>query len=407
MKRKYNILFIHSNIGQFKTLHSYLNESKLANSWLICSQNAYKNNKDSIKNLVPFTPHGNKLANDNACFYIKNVETLNRRSIGYIKAIEKLLTKQKIDLIVCHGTAGAPLMLFDAFDIPVIPYIEFPSFKAHGWDKKYPPLIENSRRDKNFEMQSFYNVMKSSCTIVPSKYAKTLFPNELQDKIVPQMEGFPFNSNQALSTRVIDEIKTIGFCARDLSSAKGIEHFLLTSKKLLAKKPDLHFTIIGSSKLLYSYEHIFLNKKYGANTKVTFVEHLIKREKLDESKYTFTGKLAYEDYLKAIDEVDLFHYPIQFSSASWGLFELLGRGKMIIGSDRCYLPEVLEDGKNGFIVEYGKVDKWTQKTLNIINSPESWPAIKESAIETAKAYSIESIAPHFMDIFEKTIKQGK
>lgn len=371
----------------------------------MCSTGAYNKNKDSIKNLVPFTPHGNKLHNDNACFYIKKVETANRRSIGYIVAIKKLLEKQKIDLIVCHGTAGAPLMLFDEFDIPVISYIEFPSFTAHGWDKRYPPRDENVRRDRNFEMLSYYNVLKGAATITPSQYAKEMFPAELQHKIIPQMEGFDFNNSLPVTPRNEDkQVKTIGFCARDLSSAKGIEHFLTVSQELLKKDENLHFVIIGSAKLLYSYEQNFLHRKYGQKSKITFIEHLVRQKKLDLDKYTFAGQLPYEEYLKAIDDIDIFHYPIQFSSASWGLFELLGRGKVIIGSERCYLPEVLEDGKNGFIANYGDYDIWVKKTLDLLNSPELFKQIEAGAKETAQNYAIENIAPQYMEIFEKTIE---
>lgn len=392
-------------MGQFKVLHQYLNNAGLVNSWLLCSQNTYNRNKDNVDNLLPFRPHGNKLISENNFYYTKKLETVSRCSLGYIVAIKKHLAQHSLDLIVCHGTAGAPLMLFDEFNIPIISYIEFPSFKAHGWDPQYPPPVEKIRRDRNFEMLSFYNVFKSYCTITPSRYAKSLFPHDLQKKIIPQMEGFLFDDKIVPSSKKTDTVKTIGFCARDLSSAKGLEHFLIVSKKLIAVNSSLHFIIIGSTKLLYSYEQHFIDKKYGSGSKVTFLDYLIEREDLNLSYYTFTGKLSYTKYVEMIDKIDLFHYPIQYSSASWGLFELLSRGKIIIGSERCYVPEILKDGKNGFIVKYGEYTGWVSKTLEILSSLENFYFIERSALETAQNYTIDKVAPKFMTIFDDVINR--
>ena len=37
-------------------------------------------------------------------------------------------------------------------DFPIITYIEYPCFRTHGWDAKYPPPEIKKLRDKNFEM---------------------------------------------------------------------------------------------------------------------------------------------------------------------------------------------------------------------------------------------------------------
>lgn len=407
MHDKHNILFIHSNIGQFKALHQHLNSSGLANSWLMCSQNNFTKHASKIPNLIPFTPHGNKLKSENSFYYLKKLEEVDRRSLGILKAIKEFTKTQPIDLIVAHGTGGAPMMLFDELNIPIISYIEYPSFSAHGWDPKYPPPAEKIRRDKNFEMLSYYNVFKSARTITPSRYAKSLFPKELHDKIIPQMEGFGFAPKDIKSPEVKQDTYTIGFCARDLSSAKGIEHFLLVSKKLLELRENLHFTIIGSPKLLYSYEQHYLDKLHSPKKPKSFVDYLIERENLNLDHYTFTGSLPYEEYQKAIDEVDIFHYPVQFSSGSWGLFELLSRGKIVIGSNRCFVPEIIDAGVSGYILDYGNIESWATTTLNILDSPDSWLPIQKAALDTALSFSIDKVAPKFLKIFNEIIDQDK
>lgn len=82
------IVFIHSNIGQFKLIHQHIADLKGYQSHLICSENAYNKHKNTVKNLVPFKPHGGKLQSVNGFFYLKKLEQVNRRSISILKAIK-------------------------------------------------------------------------------------------------------------------------------------------------------------------------------------------------------------------------------------------------------------------------------------------------------------------------------
>ena len=143
------ILFIHEGLGQFQTLHEHLNNEGLAHSWFLCTAGVYNANKDKIPNLVPFAVAGE---NPNSYFYTKNLEARIQRSFLIKQAIGELLKKTGIDLIVAHGSGGFPLQLFDEFDIPIITYIEFPSFGHHGHDPKYPQPDYATFRDKVFEM---------------------------------------------------------------------------------------------------------------------------------------------------------------------------------------------------------------------------------------------------------------
>lgn len=403
-----NIVFIHSNIGQFKLIHQHLGHLKGHQSYVICSENACNKHKDNIKNLLPFKPHGGKLHSKDGFFYLKKLEEVNRRSIGILNAVNKLIQQQPIDLIVAHSTAGAPMMLFDELDIPIISYIEFPSFRQHGWDKAYPPPKEKRRRDKNFEMLSYFNTLKSQLVITPSLYAKRMFPKELQNKVVVQMEGFDLVSNQhKISSSYFEPAKGkkyIGFAARDLSSAKGFEQFIKITQKIAALRDDVQFVVIGSYKLLYSYEQHFLLEKYGQNSKVNFVDYVLEKTGIDRKKYIFTGMLGYAEYDATIKAVNMFLYPVQFSSASWGLMELMGREKIVVASDRCYVPEIMRDGNNGFILDYDDIPAWVDKSIEIIDNLPNYNFIAQNARKRIEDnYNIRFVSQAYLQIFDRII----
>lgn len=113
--------------------------------------------------------------NEKTYFYVKNLEARTQRSFFIKKSLNEYLEKSGVDIIVAHGSGGFPLQLFDEFNIPIISYIEFPSFSLHGCDPKYPQPDYATYKDKIFEMTSFHQVLKSDLVIVPSAYAKTMF----------------------------------------------------------------------------------------------------------------------------------------------------------------------------------------------------------------------------------------
>ncbi|ANQ83794.1 glycosyltransferase [Azoarcus olearius] len=403
------VLFVHEGLGQFQTLHEHLNAEGLAHSWFLCSTGVYNANKDRIPNLVPFA-----LAEENpkSYFYTKNLEARMQRSFLIKQAVNELLKKTGIDLIVAHGSGGFPLQLFDEFDIPIITYIEFPSFGHHGHDPKYPQPDYATYRDKVFEMTSYHQALKSELVIVPSAYAKSMFPSCLHERIHPQMEGF--NITRKPSTFVKEEgVFHIGFSARDLSSAKGFEQFVMIAKEILKVRPQVRFVFCGSPKVLYSYEEAFLQQAFPAaeSRPESFMQYVLQREGItlgEGSSFQHVKFAGYDEFASYVEAMDMFLYPLQFGSANWGLFELLFRGKKIIASDRCFVPEVIRHGYNGLLCKYDDMASWVRNATDIIDAPQDFDHLSANALADAhERFSVSSVARRYLAIFETAIHQHK
>lgn len=402
------ILFIHEGLGQFQTLHQHLNAEGLAHSWFMVSTGVYNANKDRIPNLLPFQVPSE---NPKSYFYTKNLEARVQRSFVLRKAIADLLTRTGIDVIVAHGSGGFPLQLFGEFDIPVVTYIEFPSFAAHGCDPKYPPPDYASYRDKVFEMTSFHQALKSDLVMVPSAYAKQMFPACLHERVVVQMEGFDIVRKPGQFARK-DGYYHIGFAARDLSSAKGFEQFILIAKEILKRRQKVRFVFCGSPKVLYSYEGHFLQQHFAADVRPeSFMQYVLQREGIEvgpDADFQHVSFGDYASFASYVEAMDLFLYPLQFGSANWGLFELLFRGKPIIASDRCFVPEVIRHGDNGLLCRYEDVDAWVRLVLDMIDNPNDYRGLGARALSDAHArYHISKVAPSYLRIFEMAIARRK
>ncbi|MBN2894523.1 MAG: glycosyltransferase [Campylobacterales bacterium] len=402
---KYNILFVHAAIGQFKELHRYLNESGLANAYTLCSPQILEKEKNNLNNLRIFTAVPQRA--ENLFFYVQKIDESTRRAFGVKNSVEVLNKDVPLDLIVCHGSGGPPLMLFDEVNIPIITYIEFPSFAAHGYDPKYEQPEALRYRDKLFEMYSFHQVIKSDHVITPSAYAKRMFPHYLQHKITPQMEGFRLKPTLSeVPIKKEPGITYIGYTARDLSSAKGFEQFVLIAKEILKSRQNVKFVIIGSPKVLYSYEGVVLDQVYGKGHEKTFKDYIFEREKIDtefKAYFEFYDFMEYDRYDAYLRAIDFFIYPLQFGSANWGFYEIFCRGKIILGSDRCFIPEVISHEINGFICPYEDLGNWAQTAIKVIDHPQRYDYMRENIRIGAQKYMIENIAWEYLELFHKVI----
>ena len=78
------------------------------------------------------------------------------------------------------------------------------------------------------------------------------------------------------------------------------------------------------------------------------------------------------------------------------MFELLGRGKAVIASNRCYVPEAITDGVNGLLCEYDDLEQWVRLTLELLDDPARFAALGEAARQRAALYSIDRVAREFV-----------
>lgn len=402
-----NIVFAHVLGGQFLPLHQYLNETGLATSWLVCSTDTCIRHRD-VPNLVGFEPAPERQRNSEPRTSHK-VELANKWSRAVADVVRSIAARSAIDVYIGHVVRGSPLLLFNNVDFPVISYLEFPSFRTHGWDAKYPVPEFDRISDNNQEMLSWYAVLKSQAAIVPSHHAKSLFPVELHAKInVINDVGFRVSSPRPSHLPSTDhrDMKYIGFAARDLSTAKGFEQFVRIANLIAEARRDVHFLIIGSTDTPYGFERPFLQSRYGAKDCPTFAEHAIREHASDPSRFTFTGFLSPAAFDEIVRTIDLFLYPLQFGSSNWGLFELLQRGAVVIGSNRCYLPEVIRHGQNGYLMDYDDISSWALLASSLLDDDATRTAISAAAAAASQAYTVECVAPHYLELLERIVSEA-
>lgn len=403
--KKLNILFIHySGInGQFFPLSEYLQESGKANTYFLGGAHWFGDLYDPKRHFI-IEPDGN--IDNPTYYYLWWGELATRIAVGIYRKVQEIQKQIPIDVIVGHHLYGSLSLLYDESILPLITYLEHPSFRHYKWDPKYPPTEGQILHDKAFEMLSYFHLFKSDRTIVPSEYTKSMIPEKFLRKVTVIPDAVKTIS-QIDTTPVLNKkngIIYIGFTARTLTSEKGFEQFIKISRALLKIDPKFHFIIIGSTDgISYGYDKQNV-QSLGYNN---FKEYLLRQYPIQEEKYTFYDFLPYEQYSSIVNDIDIFLYPLQYGSATWGLFELFLRGKPIIASNRCFIPEVIVNGQNGILCEYEDIDGWINTILDLAKNPEKQTFLSRNARKSTQKYSFEKIAEQYLGLFQEVIKRKK
>lgn len=359
--------------------------------------------KNQHSGLIKFQPDG-QVVGPQSYYYSDKTERSARISRGVLAAIRELASREKVDLIVAHSLWGAPLFLYDELDIPVVNYMEFPSYRLHGWDPQYPPTLGQRLTDKNMEMLHFYQAIRSVLNIVPTEYAKSLFPPELHSRIEVQFEGFDLPP-PSFDTPVSRQGKpfTVAFSARDLSSAKGYDTYMKVAQAIAERNLDIRCVALGSDQVsTYGYESVYLKEKYPLET-VGFHEHLTRV--YPKANVQLLGRLPYHEFSAALADVDVFLYPLKHGVGNWGLIEIMGRGKAVVASHTCFIPEVIEHGQSGLLIkDPNDVGAWIDAILNIRDDWTLRDNIQRGAVAAFQRFSMPNVASNYMAIFRKAIE---
>lgn len=126
---------------------------------------------------------------------------------------------------------------------------------------------------------------------------------------------------------------------------------------------------------------------------------LVKDLRLEED-VLFLGKQENVSDLYNLSDVKL----LMSEKESFGLvlLEAMACGVPCIGTIAGGIPEVIEDGKNGFLVEVGDYEKAAESAYRLLSNSDLYESLRNGAIDTASArFSSERIVGHYESIYEK------
>jgi len=138
-------------------------------------------------------------------------------------------------------------------------------------------------------------------------------------------------------------------------------------------------------------------KIWGKGVENDFYEGRVKNLAKKDPRIELCGTFDYEDLPKVMKQVSVLVIPSVYLEIFPLIMQMaLAYKKPVIAANIGGLPEVIEDGVNGFLFEAGNVKQLTKILSNIVEKPEiiselkqnieNPPRIEQEALEYVKAY---------------------
>jgi glycosyltransferase involved in cell wall biosynthesis len=291
------------------------------------------------------------------------------------------------DIVFAHSGWGPGLFIKDVFpDTKYLCYFEW-FYHALGTDADFDPddpLDEDAVakiRIKNAPiLQDLYGCDRG---LSPTRWQWQQFPPEYRSKIHVIHDGVDTNFFQpvpnsrlilpriGLDLSSVDELIT--YVARGMEPYRGFPQFMEAAYLIQQRRPNAHIIIVGEDRVAYG--------KTLPDGK-TYKQAMLAKFPFDLSRLHFTGPLPYGEYVKVIQSSHAHIYLTRPFVLSWSMLEVMAVGGVVIGSDTPPVKEIIEDGKNGLLVDFFSPQQVAERVDEILEDREGAKAIAQAARET-------------------------
>ncbi|OHZ01186.1 glycosyltransferase [Salinicola sp. MIT1003] len=292
------------------------------------------------------------------------------------------------DLVIGHSGWGDMMAVRELFpQAKVIGWFEF-YYHATGqdadFDPEFPLSIEDRLRVRLKNLWPLWMLEQVDRGVCSTHFQKLTHPAAYHNKLSVIHEGIDTqrfhpkpNVQVALGKRLelTRETPVITFVNRDLEPYRGYHVFMRALPAILERNPEAQVFIVGGDGVSYGAA-----PKNGRSWKEIFLEEV--GERLDASRVHFLGRVPHAT-LTALIQLSRAHVYLTYPFVlSWSLLEAMSCGAPIIGSDTAPVREVIEDGKNGLLVDFFDSQSLTDSITRALQYPSEMETMRANARRT-------------------------
>jgi glycosyltransferase involved in cell wall biosynthesis len=307
------------------------------------------------------------------------------------------------DLVVAHSGWGDCLFIKDVFPAAtLVNYSEF-YYTAYGADAGFgdaaPLDIDRICRIRVRNSHLLQALQSCDRAITPTQWQRDLHPSEFLRKLSIIFDGVDtqtmrpdpaahFTLQDGRRLTAADEVIT--YVSRNLEPYRGFPSFMKALPEILQRRPSAQVIVVGGDEVSYSP---------AAPQGKTWKETMLETVSLDLSRVHFLGRVPYQ-FFKTILQISSVHIYLTVPFIlSWSCVEALAAGCIVVGSRTPPVQEFIEDGRNGFLVDFFDSDALARQVDHVLTHRESLGTIRARARETVLAqYSLAECLPRQLEL---------
>jgi glycosyltransferase involved in cell wall biosynthesis len=304
------------------------------------------------------------------------------------------------DVVYGHSGWGTPLFIKDLFpQAKLCGYFEW-YYRAHGSDADFDPSdpldTDAEARIRMMNAPILMDLVNSDRGISPTYWQQQQFPAELRSKLKVLHDGIDtafFRPNPGaklvlpgLDLSQVDEIVT--YATRGMEPYRGFPQFMEAVALIQQRRPNCHVVIAGNDRVAYG--------KSLPDGK-TYKQLMLEKLPLDLSRLHFTGSLPYDQYLQVLQASSAHIYLSRPFVLSWSMLEAMASGCLVIASSTIPVTEVIQDGKNGLLVDFFSPPEIADRVDEVLAHRDRLTNVRANARETIlKHYDLATLLPQQM-----------
>jgi glycosyltransferase involved in cell wall biosynthesis len=303
------------------------------------------------------------------------------------------------DVIVGHPGWGETLFLKEKFpQAKLLNYCEF-FYHGRGADVGFDPedkieldaICEARIRNAHLLL----SLENADHGLSPTEWQRSVHPAAFHDRISVIFDGIDtdtvrpnpaaaFTLPDGRTLTAADELVT--YVARGLEPYRGFRSFMRALPDLLRRRPAAQVLIVGGDETSYG-----LAAPAGLTWRETMLNEV---QGLDLTRVHFLGKLPYARYLALLQVSSLHIYLTVPFVLSWSCLEALAAGCIVLGSDTPPVREVIEDGRNGYLVDFFATRDIAARAAEILRDRTHLNTIRQRARDTTlQRYALATCLP--------------
>lgn len=323
-------------------------------------------------------------------YRLANHTNHNQGAVKRVKDIVNIVCSLSPDIIHIHGTGLISCRLYRAFQKRGVKLM----LTVHG-------LLHVEKANtlkRKFSLKHLYQFVVQSITefrllnrakqiIVDTGYvAEQIRQYQCEHKIcqLPNMHVIPQGINEHFLSLKCDRDSNVILSVGSISRRKGHLLLLQAFDKVCNQVPNAKMVIAG----------VLAEQDYY-NELQTFIQ-----QSSNKTNIRLLINLPQEKLYELYQQAYIFALHSQEESQGIALVEAMAIGLPVVSTKVGGIPYIVEDGKTGFLANYGDVDIFAKYIITLLNNRKQYSDMSNCAIRGSQWYIWENIANEIMLLYK-------